>query len=178
MHGRLTSAVAGIALAVALLVGVGLSWAVAGSTAADNARLVQQLELSHERTRARLPAADRAVLDDMCRRLAESLHRPANLPHDAAVAIARAMPGLSAGEVAALADYASGDRGVIGSPATMGQSAVMQATQQMQTTQMSFNLQYLQLQSQMQNENRSYTAVSNIMKTKHDTVKNSISNIR
>ena len=39
-------------------------------------------------------------------------------------------------------------------------------------------LQYLQLQSQMQSENRSYTAVSNIMKTKHDTVKNSINNIR
>ena len=43
---------------------------------------------------------------------------------------------------------------------------------------MSFNLQYLQLQSQMQQENRAYTAVSNIMKTKHDTAKNSISNIR
>ncbi|HTZ04288.1 MAG TPA: hypothetical protein VMB53_00870 [Gaiellaceae bacterium] len=43
---------------------------------------------------------------------------------------------------------------------------------------MSFNLQYLQLQSQLQAENRAYTAVSNIMKTKHDTVKNSISNIR
>lgn len=36
----------------------------------------------------------------------------------------------------------------------------------------------LQLQTQMQSENRSYTAVSNIMKTKHDTVKNSISNVR
>jgi type I site-specific restriction endonuclease len=44
--------------------------------------------------------------------------------------------------------------------------------------QMAFNLQYLQLQSQMQHENRSYTAISNIMKTKHDTVKNSISNVR
>jgi hypothetical protein len=30
----------------------------------------------------------------------------------------------------------------------------------------------------MQNDNREYAAVSNIMKTKHDTVKNSISNIR
>lgn len=58
------------------------------------------------------------------------------------------------------------------------QSQLLTATQQMQETQMSFNLQYLQLQSQMQNENRAYTAVSNIMKTKHDTVKNSISNIR
>ena len=58
------------------------------------------------------------------------------------------------------------------------QQSLMAATQQMQETQMSFNLQYLQLQSQMQAENRSYTAVSNIMKTKHDTVKNSIANIR
>ncbi len=58
------------------------------------------------------------------------------------------------------------------------QAILLCATKQMQETQMSFNLQYLQLQSQMQNENRSYTAVSNIMKTKHDTVKNSIGNIR
>ena len=43
---------------------------------------------------------------------------------------------------------------------------------------MSFNLQYLQLQTSMQRENRSYTSVSNIMKTRHDTVKNSIGNIR
>jgi hypothetical protein len=55
---------------------------------------------------------------------------------------------------------------------------LLNAVRQMQETQMSFNLQYLQLQSQMQNENRQYSAVSNIMKTKHDTVKNSISNIR
>jgi hypothetical protein len=48
----------------------------------------------------------------------------------------------------------------------------------MQESQLSFNLQYLQLTSQMQNENRAYTAISNIMKTKHDTVKNSIGNIR
>lgn len=59
-----------------------------------------------------------------------------------------------------------------------GQDQLLNATKQMKETQMSFNLQYLQLQSQMQHENRSYTALSNIMKTKHDTVKNSISNIR
>lgn len=57
-------------------------------------------------------------------------------------------------------------------------STLVEATEQMQEAQMSFNLQYLQLQSQMQKENRSYTAISNIMKTKHDTAKNSISNIR
>ena len=57
-------------------------------------------------------------------------------------------------------------------------SELLDATREMQETQMSFNLQYLQLQSQMQNENRQFTMVSNIMKTKHDTVKNSISNVR
>ncbi len=61
---------------------------------------------------------------------------------------------------------------------TCSNDALLAATKQMQETQMSFNLQFLQLQSQMQQENRSYTAVSNIMKTKHDTVKNSISNVR
>lgn len=52
------------------------------------------------------------------------------------------------------------------------------ASSQLKEMQMSFNMQYLQLQSQMQHENRSYTAISNIMKTKHDTAKNSISNVR
>lgn len=52
------------------------------------------------------------------------------------------------------------------------------APHQLQETQMSFNLQYLQLQSQMQHENRAYTAISNIMKTKHESAKNAIDNIR
>ncbi len=59
-----------------------------------------------------------------------------------------------------------------------GQDQLLNATKQMQDTQMSFNLQCLQLQSQAQHENRSATAISNVMKTKHDTVKNSISNVR
>ncbi|MFZ0715399.1 hypothetical protein [Mycobacterium sp.] len=58
-----------------------------------------------------------------------------------------------------------------------GQAQLMAATLKMQEAQMSFNLQYLQLQNQMQNDNRQFTMVSNIMKTKHDTVKNTISNI-
>jgi predicted O-linked N-acetylglucosamine transferase (SPINDLY family) len=57
-------------------------------------------------------------------------------------------------------------------------SQLLTATQQMQETQMSFNLQYLQLQEQMQNENRQFTLLSNIMKTKQDTMKNSISNLK
>ena len=59
-----------------------------------------------------------------------------------------------------------------------GQALSSAETKEMEATQQSFNLQFLQLQSQMQRESRSYTAISNIMKTKHDTVKNSISNLR
>jgi hypothetical protein len=44
------------------------------------------------------------------------------------------------------------------------------------TTQ-SHNMQYLQLQNSMQNQNRQFTIVSNVMKTKHSTAKNSIRNI-
>ena len=44
---------------------------------------------------------------------------------------------------------------------------------------MSFNLQYLQVQETMQNENRQYAVVSNIMKAQQNAVKNNlISDIR
>ena len=92
-------------------------------------------------------------------------------------------PGSASGRAdalsTALGSIRSGIRGAAGSVAASGnQSQLLDATKQMQETQMSFDLQYLQLQSQMQDENRSYTAISNIMKTKHDTVKNSSGNIR
>jgi len=41
-----------------------------------------------------------------------------------------------------------------------------------------FSVQYLKLQTQMQNENRAYTLISNVLKSKHDTVKNTIGNIK
>jgi len=95
----------------------------------------------------------------------------------------------SAGKIGTLADFGARSVGGVRHSAAGGstigsavggssQEQLLAATKQMQETQMSFNLQYLQLQSQMQNENRSFTAVSTIMKTKHDTVKNSIINIR
>ena len=44
--------------------------------------------------------------------------------------------------------------------------------------QMDGDLQYLQLQQDMQHENRQFTMVSNIMNVQHDTAKSSINNIR
>jgi hypothetical protein len=40
------------------------------------------------------------------------------------------------------------------------------------------NLYYLQLQERISAESRSYTALSNVLKARHDTIKNAIGNIR
>ena len=58
------------------------------------------------------------------------------------------------------------------------QNELLLAMTEMQEMQMSFNRQYLRLQQAMQQQNRQCTALSNIMKTKHDTVTNLIRNIR
>jgi hypothetical protein len=163
---------------------------------------MQSLIQQHQRIRARFLASDAADLDRLTVQVRQTLFGApltGNLLTTATQVVSRTVSGLSTDEASALAEYvlggiaalpSSGSGGLAGAAsapggnstgaATVGggQSALLAATKQMQETQMSFNLQYLQLQSQMQNENRSYTAVSNIMKTKHDTVKNSISNIR
>lgn len=41
-----------------------------------------------------------------------------------------------------------------------------------------FNMYYLELQEQISAENRQYTTMSNVLKARHDTVKNAIGNIR
>jgi predicted ribosome quality control (RQC) complex YloA/Tae2 family protein len=122
------------------------------------------------RSRADLTQAISQIQDDLA-----ALDRSHQAYREAAEKLASLSSTLAAKaaavtKAAAAVNPANPDRSTV--------KALLDATRQMQETQMSFNLQYLQLQNQMQNENRSYTAVSNIMKTKHDTVKNSISNIR
>jgi hypothetical protein len=78
-----------------------------------------------------------------------------------------------AGEVAKLG--AAAGKAKPGGNAT---KSLFKATAEMQEMQQSFNLQYLTLQNQISHENRQFSMVSNIMKNKHDTAKNSINNIR
>jgi hypothetical protein len=140
---------------------------------------LQTLIAQHNQVRAQLSAADRADLDKLTSHVRQGLFAApmrGNLLNSAIQLVSRTIPGLSPTEATSLAEYALS--GMAAAEGGGGQSALMAATRSMQETQMSFNLQYLQLQSQMQHENRSYTAISNIMKTKHDTVKNSIGNIR
>ena len=53
-----------------------------------------------------------------------------------------------------------------------------QTTKSVLAMKQSFNLQYLQLQQNMQQQNRQFTLMSNIMKVKHDTAKSAINNVR
>jgi hypothetical protein len=69
---------------------------------------------------------------------------------------------------------AADGRGKKGDPA----ARLLEAAREMEKMQQSFNLQYLQIQNKISHENRQFSMVSNIMKTKHDTAKNSINNIR
>lgn len=162
-------------------------------------RSLEDLVRQHKQTRNALPADTRADLDRLTGIVRRQLFAgplPANLFAAGKQIVSRTIPGLSDGEAGTLAAYSldgiadmgigaassiggGSSAGAIGAAAGgSGQDQLINATKQMQETQMSFNLQYLQLQLQMQNENRSFTAVSNIMKTKHDTVKNSINNVR
>lgn len=75
--------------------------------------------------------------------------------------------------------YTTGNSAVDGLAAGGDTSAVLlQQTQRMQEMNQSFNLQYLQLQENMQADNRQFTTLSNVMKTKQETAKNAIGNIR
>ena len=85
-------------------------------------------------------------------------------------------PGVSAGDIPFQGPDMNSNTGT---PKTGNmQQDLMNQTKDMQEMMASFNLQYLQLQNKMQAENRSYTTISNVMKTKHDTAKASIQNVR
>lgn len=58
-----------------------------------------------------------------------------------------------------------------------GEGDVLEATRALQQEARTFNLQYLQLQENMQRESREFQALSNVMKVKHDSAKAAINNI-
>ena len=63
------------------------------------------------------------------------------------------------------------------STAAGGSGDVVEATRALQQEAQSFNLQYLQLQENMQRESREFQALSNVMKVKHDSAQAAINNI-
>ena len=73
-------------------------------------------------------------------------------------------------KIAELGAIAAQDRGA--------SSLLASAVRRLQEMSQSFNMQYLMLQNTISHENRQFSMVSNSMKNKHDTAKNSINNIR
>lgn len=150
--------------------------------AADEVKL-KAMVAQHQRVRSQLPANDQSELDQLTELVKRQLFAapiPADLLTATAQIVSKTAPGLSKPDATSLAEYVLGRiaaGSVVGSADSRSVGSMTTATST-QAAQMSFNLQYLQLQSQMQSENRAYTAVSNIMKTKHDTIKNSIGNVR
>ena len=80
-------------------------------------------------------------------------------------------PSVAPGAITAKAMPAEGPGAAPVEGNTPGIEATLQSSQDM-------NLYYLQLQEAMAAENRSYSASSNVLKARHDTVKNAIGNIR
>ncbi|HEY7726510.1 MAG TPA: hypothetical protein VH880_14330 [Anaeromyxobacteraceae bacterium] len=54
---------------------------------------------------------------------------------------------------------------------------LLEATRALQLQAQSFNLQYLHLQEALQREGREFTAISNVMKARHDAARAAIANI-
>ena len=66
----------------------------------------------------------------------------------------------------------------VASQGAASENSTLHEVRDMQEQAQSFNLQYLALQEETQQENRKFTTVSNVLKAKHETAKGAIGNIR
>lgn len=104
-----------------------------------------------------------------------------------AASVELAAPYVPAGNVlsAAVRSAARAPAAAVASSAADGGTAagastegdLLEATRALQQEGRTANLQYLQLQENMQRDSREFTALSNVMRVKHDSAKNAIGNI-
>jgi hypothetical protein len=94
-------------------------------------------------------------------------------------AAVRPVAASAAGAVAAAGTSAPGAGATSGTTTAGGASEgdLLEATRALQSQAQTFNLQYLQLQESMQRESREFTAMSNVMKVRHESAKSAIGNI-
>jgi hypothetical protein len=106
----------------------------------------------------------------------------AGATHGIAQTLALAAPAIPGGPVLAAAirggaaAAARPGSALEGGPLSGG-GDIIEATRTLQQEAQAFNVQYLQLQENMQRESREFTALSNVMKVRHDTSKAAIANI-
>jgi hypothetical protein len=98
------------------------------------------------------------------------------LPGGPVLAAAFRGPGSAIGPSATTSPEGSaGTAGTVGGGAS---SSPEGNVDQMLQQNADMNMYYLELQERISAESRAYTALSNVLKTRHDTVKNAIGNIR
>ena len=90
--------------------------------------------------------------------------------------LSAAVRSAGGGAAASVASAATGGTPT-GAGASSSEGDVLEATRALQSEARTFNLQYLQLQENMQRESREFTALSNVMKVRHDSAKSAIGNI-
>ncbi|HVZ72851.1 MAG TPA: hypothetical protein VHJ20_10795 [Polyangia bacterium] len=91
---------------------------------------------------------------------------------------AAAVSGLSGTALAAAGAPTSGLASTTAGGAAVSDSSEIAQMQAMQRESQAFNLQLLSLQEDVQQENRRFTTLSNVLRAKHDTAKAAVSNIR
>jgi hypothetical protein len=86
---------------------------------------------------------------------------------------AGAVRGAPAATTSLAASLATG-----GTAGSTGSGDAFEATRILQQEGQSFNLRYLELQERLQRETREFTAVSNVMKVRHDAARAAIQNVQ
>ena len=115
--------------------------------------------------------------------LSAAVHGAVAGPSGGGLACGGLLPGggsaaaLASGGPDAGAPVGGGVAGAVQAAGAGGGDSLLEATRRLQEEARTFNLQYLQLQENMQRESREFTAVSNVMKAKHDTARAAIQNI-
>lgn len=92
-----------------------------------------------------------------------------------------AASGVAAASGGVVGVVASGVRGILGSSSggamPNAQDDQMEKMFEMQKQNQAFNLQYLELQNGLQEDNRQFSTLTNLMKVRHDTAKAAINNM-
>ena len=94
------------------------------------------------------------------------------LAHGALDSIATVGSLVPGGQIIAAA--ANGIKSITGGP----MNDQMAQMWEMQRESQAFNLQYLELQTAIQDDNRQFSTLSNLLKARHDTAKSAINNIQ
>jgi hypothetical protein len=101
----------------------------------------------------------------------------AGLASGIAGTVALAAPFVPAGTIVSAAVRSATAAAGSSGAASASENDVLAATRALQQQSQSDNLQYLQLQEDMQRENRQFTTLSNVMRVEHDSARAAIQNI-